>query len=1019
MDSTAKPKDIVAKVKSLGQTAVALTDHGETSGLIEMYKECKKNGIHFVFGCEHYLVPSVYVKEKGYKHINFWAKNQVGYNNLLKLTTEAHGDAGRQPNNFYSKPRVDIDIIRKYSEGLVCSTACLGGWLRIKGEQKDSVNVPLLEQMLEIFGKDLWIELHTYSIDEQKQWNLKLIEIAKQYDIPMIAATDAHYVNKEDAYVHKQWLTQGKEREDGYYQHAEFYHHSEQEVREALSYLPSDIVETSIANTQILADSCQVEIEFGGQHYPKVDVPDEEKAIYDIIRKNWKKKLPDKSEWQVHKERVYHEMPILVKAKYPPYFLIMHDFVQACEDMNIALGYSRGSAGGCDVGYLMNIHKTNSVKYDLMFSRFLHEERITPCDIDVDVSRKRRGDCIEYLKNKYGHDRVFQARTYGYMAARGALQRAGKSLGYDPQCIKELSKGIPKFNADDEEEEFKGEAIEHHLLDQIATPEITDLISLSKSFVGILQSYSVHASAVIIFPDDPTNYTAIEKSKDNYVTAYEFHTLESLGILKLDVLGVKTTDVIQETIKLLDEKIDTVNLPPDDPKTFDMLCKGNTAGVFQLEGVGFTRLIKSIQPKHFEELAPLIGVYRPAIISAGLLETYINRSNGVEPVEYLHPDLEEILSPTLGIAIYQESIIEISKKICGYTAGQADVLRRAIGRKLPEEMQKIKPEFIQRAINNGYEKSFAEKLFEFVEFFAGYGMNKSHVYGYAWMAYVTAYLKANYPKEFMVSLINSEEAQKDIIPYINECKKLGIKVLPPDVTKKNEQWIIEGDAIRIGLHYIKKVGKNLDLSNVDSFADLVANNHSDVVGNLVKAGACDCYGQPRGVLLANINNLSDILSRRKECLENITKNEQLLNQATIDKDIRKYTRQLSSWKEKLAECESRQAVTESQTYDEAKGELETLGYTDKELPKIKSGVLMSISTILDKNKHQMAFLVFKTDYGEIKTTVFYKGWSLIKDKITKGGLYVFVVSDSGILEELQVEGQVYKTNERWDNKWKK
>lgn len=985
MDSIAKPKDIVDRVKSMEQTAVAISDHGVTSGLIETYKECQKQGLKMIFAVEHYLVPDVTVLSDSYRHIMLWARDNIGYKNLLQITTEAHA-------NFHKKPRIDLEILRRYSEGICISSACLGGWLR---NPDGTANVHLLEEMLEIFP-GLYIEIHTYSTDEQKEWNRELLKIAQSYDLPLLAACDAHYVNQSDAYVHKQWLTQGKEREDGYYQIPDFYLHAEHEVREKLLYLPSDAVEEAISNTQVLADSCNVSITFGEQHYPTVDIVDQRAEIRRICNENIKRKVPDKSQWPMHIERYQHEMPVLENAKYFPYFLIMHNTLEDFRNEGIHISpSSRGSAGGCDVAYLMDIHNTNPLKYDLMFARFLHSERVTPCDIDVDVSKRRRQDAIEIIKKRYGHDRVFQARTYGYMAAKGALKRAGKSLGYDPQYILELSKQITM----DTEEEFKGEAKEHHLLDSIATPEIEPLISLAKSFVGILQSFGVHASAIIVFPDSPSNYCAIEKSGDNYVTAYEFHTLEDLGILKLDILGIKTIDVIYDTLELIDNSVDINSLPPDDQKTFDMLCEGHTAGVFQVEGGGFTKLIKRVQPRHFEELAPLLAVFRPALIAAGLLETYIQRRTGEETIEYLHPDLEPLLNKTFGLMIYQENIIEVAKEICGYTPGQADLIRRACGRKKPEEMAKIKPDFIKKTVSMGYSEEFATELFGLIEYFAGYGFGKAHTYGYGDLTYITAYLKAHYPKEFMVSLINSEEGQEKILPYIEECKSLGIKVLPPDLRVGNREWIIEGNSLRIGLSYIKGIGKNLSLDNTDTFSGVISSNSKGVVEALVKAGALDYLGNRRE-LLGQLQSLQDSLKREQQCQQKITENKLALAEATTEKEQKKYTRQLSQWRKKLKECKEKAIEISEDNYNEIAGEYETLSFSFRQLPKVISGKLVRIYEFKDKKGRLMCRLNFKSIYGEMTCVCFSSDYEKLKGTLKNNHSYKFVITN-GVLKEIK------------------
>lgn len=1020
MDSIAKPKDIVARVKAMGQTAVAISDHGVTSGLIETYKECQKQNIKMLFAVEHYLVPDVTILGDSYRHIMLWAKDNIGYKNLLQITTEAHA-------NFHKKPRIDLGVLRKHSEGIAVSSACLGGWLR---DPDGTANVHLLEQMLEIFP-GLYIEIHTYSTDEQKEWNQELLKIARSYELPLLAACDAHYVNKDDAYVHKQWLTQGKEREDGYYQIPDFYLHAEHEVREKLSYLPVEIIEEAITNTQVLADSCNVSITFGEQHYPTVDVTDQRAEIRRICNENIKRKVPDKLQWPLHVQRYQHEMPILENAKYFPYFLIMHGTMEdfRSEGINISPS-SRGSVGGCDVAYLMNIHNTDPLKHDLMFARFLHEERVTPCDIDLDVSKRRRGDAIEIIKKRYGYDRVFQARTYGYMAARGALKRAGKSLGYDPQYILELSKQIPKF-AEEGEEEFKGEAKEHYLLDNlmrtivhqmntytypmfytidaiveliIAIDEILSchlkLISLAKSFVGILQSFGIHASAIIVFPDDPTNYCAIEKSGDNYVTAYEFHTLEDLGILKLDILGIKTIDVIYDTLELIGNSVDINSLPPDDQKTFDMLCNGYTAGVFQVEGRGFTELIKRVQPRHFDELAPLLAVYRPALIAAGLLETYIRRRTGEETIEYLHPDLEPLLNKTFGLMIYQENIIEVAKEICGYTPGQADLIRRACGRKKPEEMEKIKPDFIQKTVAMGYSEGFATELFGLIEYFAGYGFGKAHTFGYGELTYVTAYLKAHYPKEFMVSLINSEESQEKILPYIEECKTLGIKVLPPELSVGNRQWIIEGNSLRIGLSYIKGIGKNLSLDNAGTFSGVVSCNSKGVTEALIKAGALDYLGQSRRELLGQLQSLQDLLKREQQCQEKIQENKLALSNAETEKDQKKYKRQLQQWQKKLKECKEKAVATSDENYNEIAGEFEVLSFSFKSLPKVITGKLVRIYEFKDKKDRLMCRLNFSTIYSEMTCVCFSSDYEKLKSVLKTSNSYKFVITN-GVLKEIK------------------
>lgn len=1012
LDSIAKPKDIAKRLVELGQPAFALTDHGTTSGLLEMYHECQKNNLKMIFGCEHYWTYDATIKDGTYRHVVFLAKNFEGYQNLLKLTTEAH-------QNFYRKPRVDIDIIRKYAKGLKCGSACLGGILRVFNEStnKYEVNIELLEQFLGIFGKDFYIELHTYSPEEQREWNFELIKVAEKYKIPMVAAVDSHYVLKSQSETHKKFLTQGKEREDGYYQCPDFYLHSEQEVREALSYLPSDIVEKAIANTQVITDECNVEFPDYGINYPKLDVKDEREAVLDVMRKNWKRKLPDKSKWSAHVDRVKYEMDVLEKAGYFQYFLIISDVLEFCRDNDIALGTSRGSAAGCDVAYIMGIHRTDPIEFDLIFERFLHLQRVGLPDVDLDVSKRDRGKVIDYLKDKYGE--VYQARTFSYMGAKGALKRAGNCLGYDPQVINGITKGIPKYSDDD----YSGEEHERYLIDSCDCD--SGLKELAKSFVGVIISYGIHASAAIVFPCNPSYFTAIEKSKDNYVTAYDFHDIEAMGVLKIDCLGLKTTDVIKDTIELIGEDIDIINIPQDDTKTFDMLAKGNTLGVFQIENQGFTQLIKRVKPRCLKEFAPLMAVYRPGIIAAGLLETYIRRVTGEEPIEYLHPDLETITSSTAGLIVFQEQIIEIAKKFCGYSAGEADMVRRAVAKKKPEEMAKIKPDFISKSIANGYTKEVATKLFELIEYFSAYGFGKGHSFGYGQLSYATAYLKANYPKEFMVSLINSEKEQEDIVPYITECKSLGIPILHPDLSIGNLDWQIEDNSIRMGLGYIKGIGKNLTVKPCETFNEIVEHNAKNVVENLTKAGALDYLSKPRALLLSSLVNTQEILSRRQQCLEKIQENTTGLHeaeQAKDDKLIRKFTRQINSWQAKLDEVNQKSTIViNNESYDQTAEEFSVLSMSFSEIPKVKTGKLTKVFTKEDKKKKLMAWLTFECQtYGTIRATVFASQWSKIKTSVTQGETYVFCCSDKGILEEISIDGHtVVLKQKQWNGQKKR
>ncbi len=628
------------------------------------------------------------------------------------------------------------------------------------------------------------------------------------------------------------------------------------------------------------------------------------------------------------------------------------------------------------------------------------------------MSKKKRGEVIDIIKNEYGYDLVFQARAPQFLKAKGAYRRAAKTLGYPADWINKTSKDLfadYSFDDNEDDEEYLGDELEKHILNSVGCPN-HDIIELANKFIGVLYANGTHASAVIVFPDDCSNYTAIERQKDDvYATAYDFHTLESMGILKLDILGLNTVDIINDTLNLIDDKISVDELPQDDKKTFDMLCKGNTAGVFQLEGGGFTRLVKSIQPKCFQDLAPLVAVYRPAIISAGLLDTYIKRRTGEETVTYLHPVLEKILAPTYGLMIYQENIIEVSKVVCGYTPGQADMLRRACGRKLPEEMKELKPDFVQRAISNGYDKSFSEKLWELIEFFAGYGFGKGHTFAYGGLSYITAYLKANYPLQFMTVLLNLQNKQKKSIKYITECQCMGIDVLPPSITASKTEWSIEGDNIRMGLGYIKGIGSNIDLSDVSSFDSFARNNNKRITTALAKAGALDCFGNRSDILkqICTGDEKADLQAKQEADRTRLAELEKELSET--NPELKKYAKtkqQITNRKvsitkrdKKIAELEKLERQIEKG--DNAIGEIEVLGMSFSSLPKIQQGKVAKVFAKDDKKGREMAWITFENDYGTHKGTVFFYKWKQWKKVLQEGAEVKFMINKEGILEDVK------------------
>ena len=616
-DAIAKPKEIAERIKELGQDGYAITNHGSTSSLLTHYKICKKLGLKFVFGLEAYITDYTSIKERGdYQHICLLAKNYEGYLNILKLATISYKE-----ENFYYKPRIDWNILKDHLNGLIITSACLGGILGLKDEN-DKFKVAEIQskakQFKDMFGDDFYIEVHTNEMKEQIEFNHILYNICKMYDIKPIGACDAHYCKKEDAWIHRQWNGIDDNDENGYYQTDDFYLHSEDEVRKKLSYLPIWFIEDCINNTVEVFNRCDVELPLGENNFPVYNCENQVKEVKAICREGWKKKVIARiptNERQKYLDRFLEELEILEKANYLNMMLITWDYMKKGKEQGIRFGTGRGSVGGSLVAYLMDLTEVDPVLHNLTFSRFCNLERVTTADIDVDVEQRNRHRVIDYLKEKYGY--VYQVRTFTEMGAKSALMRAGMCLGIEPSKVRELSKMVI------EDKSIKDDSERFAL---IPYKENKQLVDLAKSFVGIVANTSVHASAVLVFPKDPTNFCAIEKQGDTYVASYDYHELEDLGLAKVDVLGLKNLDIIQETLNQLaieGIELDLNNIPMNDEKTYDLLCKCQTNGVFQIESNMMKQLLKGIQPREFKDLYALVAIGRPAVLSLGLHNEYI------------------------------------------------------------------------------------------------------------------------------------------------------------------------------------------------------------------------------------------------------------------------------------------------------------------------------------------------------------------------------------------------------------
>jgi len=726
-DAISSVDGIIKRVHELGQRGFALTDHNGCSGLIDTYVHLQKynkkhqTDLKMVFGSELYYTYDVSIKDKSYSHILFLAKNQTGLENLFKLTTEAH-------KHYYYKSRIDLDLIKQYSEGLICTSACMGGWL--KGDNRES----LIPQFKDIFGDDLYFEIHTYQHEDQKSFNAMVADMSLKYDVPLIAACDSHYVYEEDYELHKAFRGRSKDdNEDQYYGSNDFFIQSEAQVFDRLyPQFGVEMVETMVENTNKVFDKCNAKVNFDLDVYPKFVKDGDVKPVFlQALRDGYKQKILNRVTPEFKKqvdERVLHEIDILEQVGYMDYLLITKDLLDACRDRGIPVSQvGRGSIGGCECAYLLDIVGLDAIKNNLYFERFANPNRVSPADVDNDCSQVRRAEVIEYLKEKYKY--VYQCRTFSYMKAAGALKEAARCLGIDKDIADAYSKKIKSVSFDDDED-FYDDELEHAKLEHVNDHKYPELFALAKQLVGIMTGFGKHASAVIVSNQDITKYCSLEMQKDSktkeetYVASTNFKHLESMGFLKEDILGLRTLDVIDDcvTIAGVKDTLDLINLPWNDEKTLELLRKGDTLGVFQMKSYGMTQVLKDIAPKSFVDLISVVALYRPACILGGTLQEFIDRRNG-KPFEYLDPRLKDVLSETYGIMLYQEDIMKVVQVIGGYSMAEADTVRRAIGKKDHDLMQQITGEFIERAKSTGTDPEVAQQILDMIVAAGSYSFN--------------------------------------------------------------------------------------------------------------------------------------------------------------------------------------------------------------------------------------------------------------------------------------------------------
>ncbi len=898
LDGLAKLDDLIAKAKAEKMPALALTDHGVMYGVVEFYQKCRAAGVKPILGVEAYLARNgrqnkrARIDERPY-HLVLLAKNKTGYQNLIKLTSIAHLEG------FYYKPRIDWEILEKYHEGLIALSACLQGEIPasvLNGDLEKTKELILKYQNL--FGpENFYLEIqHHPSSEEQKVVNRELINFSKTLGVPLVATNDIHYLNSEDAEAQDVLLCLQTKRKinekDRMCMLGEDYSMRPTEQMERdFSATPE-----AIANTAKVAEMCNVELELGKIMLPHFEVPDGktanvylrelcEKGLekrYGIVRDGEEFMVKDGAgEVDVNKviERLNYELGVIDKTGFASYFLIVQDFVNWAKNNGIVVGPGRGSAAGSIVSYLTNITNIDPLLYNLLFERFLNPERISMPDIDLDFTDTRRDEVIRYVEGKYGRDHVAQIITFGTMAARAAIRDVGRVLDFPYGFCDQLAKLIPMMFTLDEALKNILEFKEVYDKDVGAKK----LIDTARKLEGVARHASTHACGVVITKNPLDHHTPLQfasSGDQTIVSQYSLHPIEDLGLLKMDFLGLKNLTILENTLGIIEkihgEKIHTETIPLQDEKTFALLRKGDTTGVFQLESSGMKRYLRELKPTIFEDIIAMVALYRPGPMD--WIPSFIAGKNSNKKIKYLHPKLEPILATTHGIAVYQEQVLQIARDLAGFTLGEADILRKAVGKKIAKLLAEQKEKFINGCIKNGISKETAENVFAFIEPFAGYGFNRSHAACYARIAYETAYFKANYPAEFMASLLTSDQGDIErIAVLVEECKQMKLEVLPPDINESFSTFTVvaaslaEGrPRIRFGLLAVKNVGENIvktiiherkangPYKNLEDFLTRVQTKdlNKKSLESLIKCGALDFFGE-RNQMLHNSDRLLD------------------------------------------------------------------------------------------------------------------------------------------------------------------
>ncbi len=889
LDGAIHIDDLVKRLIDYKMPGCAITDHGTLYGLIHFYKKLRESDLKPILGCEFYMAEGSRFDKKASKkgearthHIVLLAKNEAGYKNLLKLASIAYLEG------FYYRPRIDKEVLRQYHDGLIAMSACLEGEipkLILNGQIDKAIEVA--KWYKELFKDDFYLELQRNDLPEQEKVNTQLLEIAEKLGIKCIATADCHYLDKEDALAHEVLLCiqTGHKLSDPdrfKFNTNKLYLANAEEMKERFKDLPSEI----ITNTMEIFDKINFEIQTGEVLFPKARIPFGETAesyFAKRAREGLAKRLQEleaKGELFTDKnkywERLEYELEVIIEKGYASYFLIVSDFIEWARSKGIPVGPGRGSAAGALTSYALGITNLDPLRWGLLFERFLNKERPSLPDVDVDFCMERRDEVIEYVARTYGREYIAKIATFGQLKARQVVRDVGRVLGFKPKEIDPIAKMISPGIDVSLEEELKRPEFQELMK---KNEKLKQLFELARKLERLPRHASQHAAGVIISGKPIIEVAPLMKGDEGEVVVqFDMKSCETVGLIKFDFLGLKTLTIIDHTLKMIKKyegvNLDLNNIPLNDTKTFELLRKGETDGVFQLESQGMKELLRRLKPSDFNDLIAVLALYRPGPLEGGLVDQYIETKHGRRKPEYLHPLLEPILKETYGVIVYQEQVMEIARAFAGYTLGEADLLRRAIGKKEKELMESLRGEFVSRSVERGIPEEIAKKVFDLIEKFAHYGFNKSHSAAYALIAYQTAYLKAHYPVYFMASILTYEaNKSEEVSKYLSVANEMGIKILPPDINKSEAGFSVEDGAIRIGLHAIKNVGEEavneiLRKRPYNSFLDFcnkvdTKKVNKKTVEALIKAGAFDNLEPNRAKLMHNLPSVLSVSTQSK------------------------------------------------------------------------------------------------------------------------------------------------------------